>query len=264
MDTLFDTLSYSVESGVGYVRLTRPDNANAMGHAFARDLRDAMFAIEHDPGVRAAVVTAEGPLFCGGGDLKEFASFGDDLPRHASHLVTDLHAALYAMNRIAKPIVAGVRGSVGGAGLSLVAAFDLVIAAESAKFTLGYTKIAMTPDGTSTYFLARHIGLRRAMDMVLTNRVLTARDACDWGLVNDVVADDHVDDAAMSLAQTFAAGPARALGVAKRLVYEGYESSLEQAGEREATEIVTSMSTADGREGIAAFTEKRPPTYGGH
>ena len=198
-----------------------------------------------------------------GGDLKEFASLGDGLPAIASGLVTDVHAAIYRMNRVPKPFVAGVRGAAGGAGLSFMCAFDLVVAGESAKFTVGYTKVAMTPDGTSTYFLARHVGLRRAMELTLTNRVLSAQEALDWGLVNMVVPDEDVDSTATSLAESLAAGASRSIGVAKRLIYEGYESSLEEAGEREAQEIVKAMATVDGREGISAFASRREPQYRG-
>ena len=257
------TMSYRVADGVAHLRLDRPEGANAMNVDFSKDIREVMIAIEHDPTVKSVAVTAEGKVFSAGGDLKEFASLGDELPAIASGLVTDYHAATYRMNRVPKPFIAGVRGAAGGAGLSFMCAFDLVVAGESAKFTVGYTKAAMTPDGTSTYFLARHIGLRRAMELTLTNRVLSAQEALDWGLVNMVVPDEDVDATATSLAERLAAGASRSIGVAKRLIYEGYESSLEEAGEREAQEIVKSMATVDGKEGINAFASRREPEYRG-
>jgi len=202
-------------------------------------------------------------VFCAGGDLKEFNKAGDGLPHLASDMLVDFHGAIYHMNRMAKPVIAGVRGSAGGAGLSLVSAFDLVICGESAKFTMAYTRAGVTPDGTSTYFLARHIGLRRAMDLALTNRVLSASEAESWGLVNRVVPDDEVDDAAAKMAAEMAAGPAWALGHAKQIIYNGYENSLEAAGEAEGAMIAKSMGTHDGREGIAAFVERRTPDFQG-
>ena len=256
-------MTYEVTDGVAHIRLTRPEAANAMNADFSRDLREVMIAIEHDDDVRSASFTAEGKVFCAGGDLKYFDTLGDGLPAAASGLLNDYHAATYRMNRIPKPVVAGVRGAAGGAGLSFVCAFDLVVAGESAKFTMGYTKAAMTPDGTSTYFLARHIGLRRAMELTLTNRVLTAAEARDWGLVNIVVPDDEVDETVSALATGFAKGPAATLGAAKRLIYEGYESSLEEAGEREAHMIAKMMRSHDGREGINAFATRREPQYRG-
>jgi len=251
------TMTYGVEAGVAHIRLTRPDGANAMNSEFASDLREVMLAASFDDQVKAVSFTAEGRVFCAGGDLKYFHSLGPELPPAAASLVTDYHAATYRMNRMPKPVVAGVRGAAGGAGLSLMCAMDLVIAGESSKFTMGYTKAAMTPDGTSSYFLARHIGLRRAMELTLTNRVLTAHEALEWGLVNQVVPDEEVDAAAADLAGGFAAGPTHALGVAKRLIYEGYESELEVAGEREAHAITAAMATAEGIAGITEFATRR-------
>jgi 2-(1,2-epoxy-1,2-dihydrophenyl)acetyl-CoA isomerase len=128
---------------------------------------------------------------------------------------------------------------------------------------MAYTRAGVTPDGTSTYFVARHIGLRRMLDLTLTNRVLSAAEAEAWGLVNRVVPDDEVDSAAAELAQQLAAGPAWALGHAKQVVYAGYESPLEQAGEYEGVTIAAAFATNDGREGIAAFVEKRAPAFDG-
>lgn len=258
----FTTISYDVADRVAHVRLIRPEGANAVNMAFAQDLRNVMREIALDDGVRAVAVTAEGKVFCAGGDLKEFDAQGDALPSFGTDLVADFHVGIYRMNRMPKPVVAAVGGAAGGAGLSLMSAFDLVIASESAKFTMAYTRAAMTPDGTSTYFLARHIGLRRAMDLTLTNRVLSAAEAESWGLVNQVVPDGEADQAAIDLATRLANGAAGALGRAKRLIYEGYESQLEEAGEREAAAIIESMKTTNGREGINAFVQKRQPDFG--
>ncbi len=256
------TMSYEVRDGVAHVRLTNADGANVVGPDLSRDLRAVMLEIQWDDAVRAVSVTADGKVFSGGGDLKHFHAAGDALPRVASDMLTDFHGGIYKMNRMPKPFVAGVRGAAGGAGLSLVTAFDLVVCGESAKFTMAYTRAGVTPDGTSTYFLARHVGVRRALDLTLTNRVLSAHEAEAWGLVNRVVPDDEVDAATAELAQTLAAGPTWALGHAKRLVYEGFDSPLEQAGEVEGVTIATAMGSPDGREGIAAFVEKRAPEFG--
>jgi 2-(1,2-epoxy-1,2-dihydrophenyl)acetyl-CoA isomerase len=128
---------------------------------------------------------------------------------------------------------------------------------------MAYTRAGVTPDGTSSYFLARHIGLRRMLDLTLTNRVLSAEEAEAWGLVNRVVADEDVDSATAELAGQLASGPAWALGHAKQVIYAGYESPLEQAGELEGVTIAAAMATNDGREGIAAFVEKRTPDFDG-
>ncbi len=260
---LYETIVYEVRDNVGHVQFARPEGANAVSEAFARDLKAVMIEIEFDDDVRAVSVTADGKVFCAGGDLKEFHSKGADLPKHGAKLLGDFHAAIYKMNRMPKPFVAGVRGAAGGAGLSLMSAFDLVVSGESAKYTMAYTRAGMTPDGTSTYFIARHIGVRRMLDLTLTNRVLSAAEAESWGLVNRVVPDDDVDSATAELAQQLAAGAPYAVGHAKQIVYQGFERPLEEAGEIEGTMITGAMATNDGQEGIAAFVEKRSPNFNG-
>lgn len=256
-------MTYDVRDRVAHVRFTRPDGANAVNPAFSADLRKVMVAVEFDDDVKAVSVTAEGKVFCAGGDLKLFHAAGADVATLASDMLVDYHGAIYKMNSIPKPFVAGVRGAAGGAGFSLMSAFDLVVSGESAKFTMAYTRAGMTPDGTSSYFVARHIGLRRMLDLTLTNRVLDATEAESWGLVNRVVPDDDVDSAAAELAQQLANGPAWATGHAKRVVYEGFESTLPTAGEHEGVVIAEAMRRRDGQEGIAAFAEKRRPEFTG-
>mgnify|MGYP001821518257 FL=1 len=256
-------MSYEVRDGVAHVRFTNAAGANAVNPAFSADLRAVMIAVEFDDAVKSVSVTADGRVFCAGGDLKLFHEAGADVASVASDMLVDYHGAIYKMNSIPKPFVAGVRGAAGGAGLSLMAAFDLVVSGESAKYTMAYTRAGVTPDGTSSYFVARHIGLRRMLDLTLTNRVLTAGEAEAWGLVNRVVADDDVDQSCADLAQQLADGPAWASGHAKRVIYEGYESSLPAAGEREGVVIAQSMGTHDGQEGIAAFAQKRRPEFTG-
>ena len=172
-----ETMEYSIADSVAHLRFTRPEGANAVNPAFCRDLKLAVQEISENNSAEAVVVTAEGKVFCAGGDLKEFNEAGDNLPAVVSAMLDDLHEAIYIMNAAPKPFVAGVQGAAGGAGMSLVSAFDLVVSGESAKYTMAYTRVGLTPDGTSSYFLARHIGLRRMMDLTLTNRVLSATEA---------------------------------------------------------------------------------------
>jgi 2-(1,2-epoxy-1,2-dihydrophenyl)acetyl-CoA isomerase len=259
----YSTMTYAVRDGVAHLRFTQPDRANAVSPAFSADLRAAMIEITFDPAVKAVSVTAEGKVFCAGGDLKLFHEADAALPALAAAMLVDFHAAIYTMNTIPKPFVAGVRGAAGGAGLSLMSAFDLVVSGESAKYTMAYTRAGVTPDGTSSYFLARHIGLRRMLDLTLTNRVLSAAEAEAWGLVNRVVPDDDVDTATAALAQQLADGATLATGLAKRVVYQGYELGLADAGELEARTITQVMAGHDAHEGIAAFVEKRAATFRG-
>ena len=227
----FETLAYEVAGGVAHLRLDRASGANAVNPALARDLRDVMIDISLDEAVKAVSVTAAGKVFCAGGDLKEFHAAGDGLPAMAAAMLSDFHNAIYRMNRMPKPVVAGVSGAAGGAGLSLVSAFDLVVCGESAKFTMAYTRAGVTPDGTSTYFLARHIGLRRMLDLTLTNRVLTATEAEAWGLVNRVVAHDELLPTCRRLAADIAGNDP--VGVARMLAtYREQEAAASADGWR--------------------------------
>lgn len=251
----------AVADGLARLVLNRPDAANAMDPSLAAALRDAAVELETRTDVRAVLLTGRGRVFCGGGDLGAMAAAGDDRPALVAGITIDLHAALARLARLPAPVVAAVRGAAGGAGLSLVAACDLVVAGQGARFTMGYTKVGLAPDGSSSWYLARVVGLRRAMDLALTNRVLSAAEAEAWGLVNRVVPDDDVDAAAEELAVGLARGPVPALGLAKQLVNAGSDAALEAAMERESAAITRAAASPHAAEGIAAFLGKRTPDF---
>ena len=255
------TLQFEVRDGVGRITLDRPKVGNALNKRMAQEFRHLAIRCDADPAVRAVLITANGRVFFGGGDLAEFGDAGDGLRAHLLEMTTDLHAAILRFSKMDAPVVAAVQGSAGGAGLSLVAACDLVVAAASAKFTLAYTRAGLNPDGSSTFFLSRVVGLRRAMDLALTNRVLTAQEAEAWGLVSRVVDDEALAEEAETLVQSLAAGPTVAFGATKRLLYGGAATTLETAVEQEALAIAATAVTETAREGIAAFREKRAPAF---
>ena len=153
------TMRCHVDQNVAHIVFSRAEAANAVNPAFCKDLKTVMETIKDDENVKSVAVTAEGKVFCAGGDLREFKAAGEELPGVVEAMLEDLHDAIYMMNDIPKPFVAGIQGAAGGAGMSLVSAFDLVVSGESAKYTMAYTRVGLTPDGTSSYFLARHIGL---------------------------------------------------------------------------------------------------------
>lgn len=255
------TMQYDVNENIAHVIFSRPEAANAVNPTFCKDLKAVIEGIADDENVRSVAITAVGKVFCAGGDLKEFKTAGEELPGVVEAMLKDLHDAIYMMNEIPKPFVAGIQGAAGGAGMSLVSAFDLVVSGESAKYTMAYTRVGLTPDGTSSYFLARHIGLRRMMDLTLTNRVLSAEEAESWGLVNRIVPDEDIEAQTLKLAQQLADGAPNAAGTAKEVIYKGYESNLREAGDFEALNIVRAAGTRVGQEGIAAFVEKRTPEW---
>lgn len=259
----YETFTYDVANGVARITLDRPDSFNAMNIQMAKDLMDASIRMDADPGVRVVVITGKGKAFCAGGDLVSFSEKGDDMPAFAKEMTVYLHAAISNLNRMDAPVIAAVNGVAAGAGMSLVCATDLAIAAESSAYTMAYTLAGLSPDGSGTYFVSRLVGMRRAKELALTNRKLTSAEALDWGLVNSVVPDADLAAEVDKLATRLAKGPTRAYGMAKRLIMEGTSASLETQMQVEAEGITAMMRTRDGREGIDAFVNKRKPDFTG-
>ena len=258
-----ETLEYEVRDGVGFVTLARPDAANALNLRMCQELLEVAIACREDRAVRAVLIGSRGKLFCAGGDLTAFASAGDGAPELLKRMTVHLHAALAILARMDAPVVAAVAGAAAGAGMSLACAADLAVAGESAKFSMAYTRAGLVPDGSSSYFLPRTIGRRRTLELMLTNRVLTAAEALEWGLVNQVVPDAELASRAEALARGLAQGPTLALGAVKRLLLAGDGNGLESQMELEGSAISDSARSADGREGIAAFLGKRAPRFVG-
>lgn len=248
---------------VATITLNRPEAFNALDLALGRELFEAVLEVDEDPAVRCVVVTGAGRAFCAGGDVKGFA---DNLPRIGilvKELTTYLHGAVSRLCRSEKPVIMAVNGVAAGGGFSFALCGDLVVAAESARFTMAYSRIAATPDGSSSYFLPRLIGLRRAMELYFTNRTLSAAEAQAWGLVTRVVPDADFRAAVADLARELAAGPTRAFGGAKRLFHQSTWESLETQMELEAQAIAASGHTQDFGDGVTAFAGKRTPTFHG-
>lgn len=257
----YRAIDFSVREHVAHLVLNRPKQANVINADVARELLSAAIECDENTDIRAVLIRGEGPMFSGGGDLKTFAAKGDALPGYLKETTTYLHGAISRLARQSAPTVCAVQGFAAGGGFSLAISADLLVAAESAKFTMAYTKAGLTPDGSSTYFLGRMIGLRRALDMALTNRVLTAAEGLEWGLVSRVCPDDQLVETAEELAVLLASGATWALGAAKELLHRGLTESLETQMELETRAIADAVRTEDGREGIAAFLEKRMPRF---
>ena len=259
----YDNLTLTVERGVATITLARPDAFNALNLAMGRELLAAAIDVSEDPAVRCVVLTGAGKAFCGGGDVKDFAQNLSRIGALVKELTTYVHGTVSRLVRAEKPVVTAVNGVAAGGGLALALAGDLVVAAESARFTMAYSRIAATPDGSSTYWLPRLIGVRRAVELFYTNRVLSAQEALAWGIVTRVVPDAELGDAVDRLAAELAAGPTLALGRGKRLFHGATTESLETQMELESQAIAQSGHTQDFAEGVRAFTEKRPPAFQG-
>ncbi|HVG78031.1 MAG TPA: enoyl-CoA hydratase [Patescibacteria group bacterium] len=259
----YKNLTVERANHVATLTLSRPEAYNALNMPLGRELFEASLELDDDPDVRCVVITGAGRAFCAGGDVKDFVDNLGRIGSHIKELTTYLHGAVSRFCRSDKPVIMAINGIAAGGGFSFALSGDLVVAAESAKFTMAYSKIAATPDGSSSYFLPRLIGLRRAMELYFTNRVLTAREALEWGLVTRVVPDAELKSTVTALAAELAQGPTKAFGAAKRLLHQSTWESLETQMELEAQAIAASGRTEDFRAGVTAFAQKATPTFQG-
>ena len=259
----YEFIELEQDGALAILRFNRPEQYNALNREMASELLDAVVELHNDDSVRAVMVTGKGNAFHAGGDIKWFDQNHAHLPILLERTIADLHGFISRLIRMPKPVVAAVNGSAAGAGFSLAMGCDLVVAQENAVFTVGYTKIGATPDGGSTFYLPRLIGMRRAMELVMTNRVLSAREAEQWGLVTRVFPEASFEQDARNFALEMAAGPTLALGHCKDLLYHSPNHELETQLELEARGIINSTRTKDFREGTKAFVEKRTPDFRG-
>jgi 2-(1,2-epoxy-1,2-dihydrophenyl)acetyl-CoA isomerase len=262
-ETSYETLLFDVRDGVACITFNRPQVGNALSPQMAAELCEVAIHCDDDARVRAVVLTGAGRLFSAGGDLSAFATAGAGAKSLIKAMAGEFHMALSRFARMRAPVIAAVNGTAGGAGFSIVMAADLAICTRSAKFTMAYTNAGLSPDGSSTFYVPRRIGDRRARELMLTNRVLVADEALAWGIVNEVVADGEALPAAMALAAKLASGPTRAYGAVKTLLNESFEHSLEAQMELEARSIADLVVSPDAQEGIRAFLEKRKPQFSG-
>lgn len=255
------TVLLELNDGIATVTLNRPTAANALDLAMGRDLLEVALRVEADADVRAVVVTGAGKHFCFGGDLSGMSDQADRVAAYLNELTTHIHAAISCFTRMKAPVIAAVNGTAAGGGVGLVCMTDLAVAGRSSRFTLAYTGVGLAPDCSTSFLLPRIVGRRRAMELFLTNRALGADEALAWGLVNEVVEDADVLRQAQALAARFAAGPTESYGAVKRLM-DASDPGLEAQMAAEGRAIAGQAMHAQGREGVAAFLEKRKPRYG--
>lgn len=259
----YENIALEKEGALAIISLDRPNAFNALNLPLVTELADAIIEVDVDSEVRALMIRANGDAFCGGGDVKAFVSAGEGLPKLIHQMTINLHGLVSRLIRMQKPVVTAVNGFAAGAGFALAMAGDIVLAAESAKFTSAYTRIGASPDGSSTFFLSRVLGVRRALEFVYTNRTLTAAEALDWGMITRVIPDAEFAAQTREMAIELSQGPTLALGRAKDLIYHSHNNDLEAQMERETQYIVASSKTEDFHNATRAFVEKKPAKFVG-
>ncbi len=259
----FRSILYAVEDSVAKITLNRPQAYNALDKRTFREFFEAVSEADADEGVRVITITGAGKAFCAGGDIAEFAAGLDRSSRLLKRMTLLAHGAMSRLARSRKPSLAIVNGVAAGGGIGIALGADLAVAAESAKFNLAYSGLGVSPDNSTSFYLPRLIGLRRAMEMALLNRVLSAQEAVAWGLINRAVPDDDLEAQAAGIAARLAAGPTLAYGATKRLFHQSFSNTLESQMEYEAQSIAALSETSDFREAVTAFGEKRRPVFKG-
>jgi 2-(1,2-epoxy-1,2-dihydrophenyl)acetyl-CoA isomerase len=252
-----DTVLVEREGAISFITLNRPAEGNAIDVALARALLEAVNAVEADQNIRCVVVRGNGRMFCVGGDAKALYAAGGDLGRLLNDILVYLHPAISRLASMSKPVITAVHGPSAGAGLGLAVVGDIVLAEPAAHFTMAYSKIGLSPDAGATWLLPRLVGLRRAQELSLTSRRVTAEEAAAIGLITRVVSSGSLTREVDAIAEDLADAAIGALGRTKRLLRASAEVSLDQQLQVERDNIVQQGDTSEGRLGVAAFVERR-------
>ena len=247
------------DNAIATITLNRPDALNALTAEMVRALRDAAANVADDASIRCVVLTGAGRAFCAGGDIREFAANAPRIGAFVRELSSVMHDAQLRLLTAPKPVIVAVNGAAAGGGFGLALSGDIVIAAESARFTSAYARIGAAPDGGFSYLVPRAIGLRRAQELFFTDRTLSAVEAQGLGLITRVVPDASLAPEVTALAAQLAAGPTKAFALAKGLFADQIESQLE----RESLAITAASQTDDFANATKAFLDKRRPEFRG-
>lgn len=268
----------SGDGGVATITIDRPKRFNSLDVQTAQDFRKAGLQCARDDAVRCVVVRGSGGIFCSGADLKYVRARGErtdfqylqpgaaapeaGFGQSFKQILEYLHSTISEIKRAPKPFVAAVDGVAAAGGFGIAMACDLVFASERAVFEWAYHKTGLTGAESSTFFLPRLLGLRKAMELVLLNPRLTAHEALELGLVNRVYADEEFDERIDEIAGTLAAGPTRAYGIAKSLLNQAAGvDQLDYHLDEELQALARIADEPNFAEGIAAFFERRPPSF---
>lgn len=257
------TLLFEKSQGVATLTLNRPDKSNAFDNTLIAEMIDALKAIERDAEIRAVVITGAGKNFCAGQDL------GPMLERYNSpagvsfgeHLRNSYNIIISRIRTLDKPVIGAINGAAAGAGLGLACACDLRHASENAKFRMAFIGIALAPDSATSFILPRLIGLGRATEMALTNELVDADKALQYGLVNRIFKAEELLPRTLEFAAQLAQAPTRSIGLTKRVFNRSLTADLETALEYEAYLQEVAGRTTDHREGVKAFIEKRAAKF---
>jgi 2-(1,2-epoxy-1,2-dihydrophenyl)acetyl-CoA isomerase len=254
-------IQYAVAGGIATLTFNRPQVMNALDPETIVEFRAGCERAERDTLARVLVLRGAGAAFVAGGDVVSFKENLAQVSGRVGALGGELHRAIRALRRAPKPVIASVHGAVAGAGMSIMMACDLVVAAEGTQFTMAYSRIGASPDGGASWFLPRLVGYQKAMELLLLADAVDAPALQAMGVIHRVVAAEALDAATTALAQRLAAGPATAYAETKQLVNASWSQPLEQHLDAEAAAFARCAAHADFAEGVTAFVEKRKARF---
>lgn len=257
-----DTILTTREGGVLTLTLNRPAAFNSFTQPMAASLQDALRAADADDAVRCVVLTGEGKAFSAGQDLKEITA--EDAPSFEEIVGGSFNATVRLLRALNKPVISAVNGVAAGAGANLALACDLCVATESAKFIQAFSKIGLIPDSGGTWVLPRLIGLQRATALAYLGTPVSATEAAAMGMIHRAIPTSAFSEAVSALADTLAQMPTRGLALTKQAFNQGFEQGLSAQLDTELELQGAASRTRDYHEGVAAFLEKRRPTFQGH
>ena len=260
----YETILFSIESGIARLTLNRPDRLNSFNDQMHEEVRAALGHVRADESVRVLLLTGEGRGFCAGQDLgdRAVAPGAGDVDLGAS-IERNYKPLILALRALEMPVVCAVNGVAAGAGANLALACDIVIATRSASFIQAFSKIGLIPDSGGTYFLPRLVGQARALGLSLLGDKLSAEQAAEWGLIWQCVDDGQLTVVTDKLLTQLAQGPTRGLAAIKQALYASESNTLATQLDLERDLQRQLGYSDDYREGVAAFTAKRPPQFTG-
>ncbi|MBA1148182.1 enoyl-CoA hydratase/isomerase family protein [Ectothiorhodospiraceae bacterium WFHF3C12] len=258
---LTEAVLFSVKDGIGRIELNRPEQGNAIGAELGDGLCEVVQAAAAAPDLRVLILSGRGEAFCVGGDIKRSMADIDALPRTLADSLARLNAMVSQLVELPVPVIAAVNGPLGGGGIGLALAADLVIAADTAKLRGGYTAIGLTPDVGVSALLLRRAGMARAKRILFLNESLKAETCLEWGLFDEVVPAGALEERVTALAGRLASAATGAIGRTKALLHAAENQGLDAQLAAERRAMAASGAGAEAREGIKAFQEKREPAF---
>ena len=257
----YKSLTYEKTGNIGKIVLNRPEVGNTLNLNLAIELFEVLNSVSTDNSLKSLILTGKGKLFCGGGDLKFLLENKDSVKETLLKMTHYFHGAIARIAKLPAPVIIGINGTAGGGGFSLAITGDIIYSVNTAKFTLAYTNAGLSPDGSSTYFLPRIVGVKRAKELMLTNRIFSAEEALSMGLIDKVVEEKNLEEELYKQAEIFSKGAKEAFKSVKKMLSVSFENGLETQMDLEGLEIAENAQSKDGKEGMLAFSEKRKPNF---